>query len=175
MCPSIPSSQGRAPPSPEWLGLSAVRYLSAWVGESLRLGCEVEGGHVRGYHLCVFTKWSVLLAPLFWWFSVGRCSYCGEGPTLTERFSGNDELQSQPFIYKTPPHPILHSECLHAMFCVCSSVPPLLLSSHTETHFSPHACLDFLCALLQAIPTFTLCHFVVQCGMVMSQARPRFP
>lgn len=46
------------------------------------------GGHVRGYHLCVSTKWSVLPPLLVWWFSVGRCFYCGGGPCWWDEAAG---------------------------------------------------------------------------------------
>lgn len=62
--------------------LSAPWRLCCSVGSQLLdTSCVYGwGGHVRGYHLCVSTKWSVLLPLLVWWFSVGRCFYCGGGP-----------------------------------------------------------------------------------------------
>lgn len=72
--PSIPSSQGKAPlfsPLPEGplggLGNQLLETLGVWVGGGPGLWWGV-GGPSRfegGYHLCLSTKWSVLLPLLF--------------------------------------------------------------------------------------------------------------
>lgn len=73
------------------------------------------------------------------------------------------------------------------MFCFCPSVPALLLSHTHPTNFSHRACLTSSAHSYQHVHTscplrftlvtskLTLLHIVVQCGMMMSQTRPRCP
>lgn len=129
-------------------------------------------------------KWSVLQAALFCPFSAGRRAHCGVGPTAPGRLSSNAESQSQNFIYKTPTSPSPDSSHPDSQLGVSACygfvfVHLCLLSfcQNTQTHtgFQSSCQSRILHAPVQAVPTFTLCHFVVQRCAVMSRTETRFP
>lgn len=130
-------------------------------------------------------KWSVFLAALFCPFSAGRRAHCGVGPTAMGRLNSKAESQCQNFIYTTPASPspfsshpgsqLWVSACYGFVFvhlCLLSFCQHSLM----HTLVSVLSCQSrILHALVQAVPTFTLCHFVVQRGALMSRTATRFP
>ncbi len=130
--PIIPGESRLFCELPEGLGCSLGRQLLDTSVFGLVTASGL-GGHARGYHLCVSTKWSVLLPLLFWWFSVGRCLHCRGGPCWRDEAAVMTTHRGRRSSLKPP---LLLILCLHAMFCFCPSVPALLLS-HTRTHTLP--------------------------------------
>lgn len=76
----------------------------------------------------------LLLPLLFLWFSLGRCLVSStQAPFSTLEAAVMTTTHGHKCSYSAPPN-----LCLHAMFCFCPSVSPLLLSlsqTHTHTNF----------------------------------------